>query len=58
MAGIGPPAAAPTPGCTPSSPHIQPAPLTTLPGLTCEWESVNVVQERYSGGGHHGVTRG
>ena len=34
---------APTPGCTPSSPHTQPAPLSTLPGLSCEWESVNVV---------------
>jgi hypothetical protein len=43
MAGIGPPVVAPTPGCTPSSPHTQPAPLSTLPGLSCEWESVNVV---------------
>ena len=30
-------------GCTPSTPHDQPAPLAALSKRSCEYESVNVV---------------
>ena len=43
MAGIGAPVAALPLGCTPTTPHTQPAPLTTLSKLSCAQESVHVV---------------
>ena len=43
MAQIGAPVAAPALGCTPSTPHDQPAPLAALSKRSCEYESVNVV---------------
>ena len=36
MAGIGAPVAAPALGCTPTTPHDQPAPLDAPSKLTCE----------------------
>ena len=43
MAQIGAPVAALALGCTPSTPHDQPAPLAALSKHSCEYESVNVV---------------
>ena len=43
MAGIDASGVAPAPGCTPITPHDEPAPLAALSKLSCEYESVNVV---------------